>query len=45
MLTWIDVKFIFDRVRLGTRVVQRRKYSPNSRCALRFVFLLFLPCF
>ena len=30
MLTSIDVKFIFDSARL--RVVQLRKYSPNSRC-------------
>ena len=30
MLTCIDVKFIFDSVRLGFD--QLRKYSPNSRC-------------
>ena len=33
MLTSIDVKFIFDGARLAAfRVVQLRKYSPNSRC-------------
>ena len=33
MLTYIDVKFIVDSVRLGLFI------------ALRVVFLLFLPCF
>ena len=27
------------------KVVQPRKYSPNSRCRPGVVFLLFLPCF
>ena len=43
MLTCIDVKFIFDSVRLGL------SSSPNilqiADVALRVVFLLFLPCF
>ena len=30
MLTCINVKFIFDSVRLG--LSELRKYSPNSRC-------------
>ena len=44
MLTCIDVKFIFDSVRLGL--------PSSANCilqiadvALRVVFLLFLPCF
>ena len=45
MLTCIDVKFIFDSVRLG--FYQLHKYSPNSRyvALLGVFFLLFLPCF
>ena len=43
MLTCIDVKFIFDTVRLGlsssTNILQ------IADVALRVVFLLFLPCF
>ena len=43
MLTCIDVKFIFDSVRLGL------SSSPNilqiADVILRVVFLLFLPCF
>ena len=53
MLTYINVKFTFDSVRLG---LSSPKYSPNIRCrpvnilqisdvALRVVFLLFLLCF
>ena len=44
MLTFIDVKFILDSVRLG--FVQLRKYSPNSRRrppgCLFAVFAIFL---
>ena len=43
MLTYIDVKFIFDSVRLGfsssTDILQK------AYVALRVVFLLFLLCF
>ena len=43
MLTSIDVKFIFDRARLGlfssTNILQ------IAHVALLVVFLLFLPCF
>ena len=43
MLICIDVKFIFDSVRLGL------SSSPNilqiADAALRVLFLLFLPCF
>ena len=41
MLTCIDVKFIFDSVRLGLS-----KYILQiADAALRVVFLHFLPCF
>ena len=43
MLTYIDVKFIFDTVRLGlsssTNILQ------IADIVHRVVFLLFLPCF
>ena len=43
MLTCIDVKFVFDSVRLGlsssTDILQ------VTDVALRVVFLLFLPCY
>ena len=44
MLTCIDVKFIFDSVRLGLSM-QLRRYSPYSRCrppsCLLAVFAMF----
>ena len=46
MVNCIDVKAIFDSVRLANRFAQLRKYSPNSRCraasCLLAVFALFL---
>ena len=43
MLTCIDVKFIFDSVRLG--LSSRANILQIADVALRVVFLLFLPCF
>ena len=43
MLTWIDVKFIFDSVRLGLSSFANILQIADA--ALRVVFLLFLPCF
>ena len=43
MLTCIDVKFIFDSVRLGLTSSANILQRPDV--ALRVVFLLFLPCF
>ena len=44
MFTCVNVKFIFDKKRLG--LVQLGKYSPNSRCrppsCLLAVFAMFL---
>ena len=41
MLTFIDVKFIFDSSRLGLLLFVLQ----IADVALRVVFLLFLPCF
>ena len=43
MLTCIDVKFIFDPVRLG--LYSSANILQIADVALRVVFLLFLPCF
>ena len=43
MLTCIDVKFIFDTVRLG--LSSSANILQIADVALRVVFLLFLPCF
>ena len=43
MLRWIDVKFIFDSVRLG--LSSSANILEIVDVALRVVFLLFLPCF
>ena len=43
MLTCIDVKFIFDSVRLG--LSNSANILHIADVALRVVFLLFLPCF
>ena len=43
MLTCIDVKFIFDSVRLG--LSSSANILQIADVALRVVFLLFLPCF
>ena len=43
MLTSIDVKFIFDSVRLG--LSSSANILQIADVALRVVFLLFLPCF
>ena len=43
MLTCIDVKFIFDSVRLG--LCSSANILHIADVALRVVFLLFLPCF
>ena len=43
MLTVIDVKFIFDSVRLG--LSSSANILQIVSVALRVVFLLFLPCF
>ena len=46
MLTFIDqidVKFIFDSARLG--LFSSANIPQIADAALRFVFLLFLPCF
>ena len=43
MLTCIDVKFIFDRVRLGLST--SANILQIADVALRVVFLLFLLCF
>ena len=43
MLTCIDVKFIFDSVRLG--LSSPANIFQIAAVALRVVFLLFLPCF
>ena len=43
MLTCIDVKFIFDTVRLG--LSSSANILQVVTVALRVVFLLFLPCF
>ena len=42
MLTCIDVKFIFDSVRLGLSSSANIFQIPDV--ALRVVFVLFLPC-
>ena len=43
MLTFIDVKLIFDSVRLG--LSSSANILQIEDVALRVVFLLFLPCF
>ena len=43
MLTFIDVKLIFDSVRLG--LSNSAKILQIEDVALLVVFLLFLPCF
>ena len=43
MRTYIDVKFIFDSVRLG--LSSSANILQIADVALRVVFLLFLPCF
>ena len=43
MLTFIDVKFIFDSVRV--RFSSSANTFQIADVALRVVFLLFLPCF
>ena len=43
MLTFIDVKLIFDSVRLG--LSSSANILKIEDVALRDVFLLFLPCF
>ena len=43
MLTCIDVKFIFDSVRLG--LSSSANILQIAYVALQVVFLLFLPCF
>ena len=43
MLTCIDVKFIFDNVRLG--LSSSANILQIEDVTLRVVFLLFLPCF
>ena len=43
MLTCVDVKFIFDTVRLG--LSSSAHILEIADVALRVVFLLFLPCF
>ena len=43
MLTCIDVKFIFDSVRLG--LTSSVNILQIADVALRVVLLLFLPCF
>ena len=43
MLTYIDVKFTFDSVRLG--LSSSANILQIADVALRVVFLLFLPCF
>ena len=43
MLTSSDVKFIFDRARLG--LFSSANILQRAEVALRVVFLLFLPCF
>ena len=43
MLTYIDVKFIFDSARLG--LFSSANILQIADVALRVVFLLFLPCF
>ena len=43
MLTFIDVKFIFDSARL--RLFSSASILQIADVALRVVFLLFLPCF
>ena len=43
MLTCIDIKFIFDSVRLG--LSSSANILQIADVALRVVFLLFLPCF
>ena len=43
MLTPIDVKFIFDSVRLG--LCSSANILQRAEVALRVVFLLFLLCF
>ena len=43
MLTWIDVEFTFDTVRLGLST--SANILQIADIVLRVVFLLFLPCF
>ena len=43
MLTFIDVKFVFDSARLG--LLSSANILQIADIALRVVFLLFLPCF
>ena len=43
MLTWIDVEFTFDTVRLG--LSSSANILQIADIVLRVVFLLFLPCF
>ena len=43
MVTCIDVKFIFDSVRLG--LSRSANILQMAVVSLRVVFLLFLPCF
>ena len=43
MLTFIDVKFIFDSARLG--FFSSANILQTADVALQVVFLLFLPCF
>ena len=43
MLTCIDVKFIFDTVRLG--LSSSANILQIANVAFRVIFLLFLPCF
>ena len=43
MFTSIDVKFIFDSVRLGLSI--SRNILQIADVAVRVVFFLFLPCF
>ena len=45
MLTCIDVKFIFDSVRLRLGLSSSANIIQIANVALRVVFLLFLPCF
>ena len=42
MLTWIDVKFIFDIVPLG--LSSSANILQTADVTVRVVFLLFLPC-
>ena len=45
MLTFIDVKFVFDGARLGLFSSANILQITDVHVALRVVFLLFLPCF